>query len=119
MNGAQLDRSEFQSINSSIMRESIDETMYQWECTYCDHIVRAETSDEIQNTGRSHLDRFHRRELAELFEEKWPGNGCKGGCGNWFAADDGLDGFKCPDCGHDHFSYFAGEHVWWGIEEIE
>jgi len=93
--------------------------MYQWECTYCDHIVRETTVDDVKQEGKKHLKRYHRNSLADLFQKKWTGKSCQSGCGTYFYADQRLTGFKCPKCGHDHFSYFAGQHVWVGVEEVD
>jgi len=93
--------------------------MYQWDCTYCGESIRASTSDEVKSKGCSHLGGNHRQELAALFQEKSAGDDCQGGCGEWLPADGDFSGFSCPNCGHDHFNYFAGKHVFWGIEEVE
>ncbi len=93
--------------------------MYSWDCTYCDRTIQSAIGDEVKAEGRLHLQQNHRQELALLFREKWAGNDCQGGCGNYFPPDGDFSGFECPDCGHDHFNYFAGSHVWVGIEKID
>ena len=93
--------------------------MYRWECTYCDKEIQALTVEEVKQDGKAHLSQKHHSQLAVLFEEKWAGNNCQNGCGSWFPVDGSFSGFECPNCGHDHFSYFAGQHVWVGIEDMD
>ena len=94
--------------------------MYQWKCTYCDEEVRASSVDRVKKEGKTHLNLEHRDELAVLFQDKWAGKDCQGiKCNAWFPADGDFTGFKCPDCGHDHFAYFAGQHVWVETTEVD
>lgn len=102
-----------------IMQKHRAMAMYGWNCTYCETLINGLTADVVKLEGRNHLESNHRQELASLFQEKWAGNGCQGDCGNRFHVDDDFMGFNCSNCDHDHFNYFAGQHVWTGIEEIE
>lgn len=94
--------------------------MYYWDCTYCEQTFRGITEDDLKSMGKDHLENQHKEELESLMREKWTGKDCQNGCGYYYPMKPSEHpGFVCPECGNDHFRYYAGMHIWTGIYECE
>lgn len=91
--------------------------MYLFDCDFCEMSIKTSSVSELKDRGTTHLDNHHYREIEEVFEGKWAGRECHGGCGTEIPAEAlNGSGFDCPTRGHDHFPEFAGRYLWWRVE---
>lgn len=86
--------------------------MLEGACDFCDNVVRETTSERLKEKGRTHLKKQHLDVLEDAIQENWTGNEYISGCGYGFPFDsDSHPGFECPECGTDHFNYYARNWV--------
>lgn len=87
--------------------------MVRWECDFCEEEFSATDEESLKEQGRVHIDNRHRDDLEDRFQRKWTGNDCNGNCGFRFPYEsENHPGFECPECGFNHFNYYAGMLVW-------
>ncbi|MFC4552062.1 MULTISPECIES: hypothetical protein [Halorussus] len=91
---------------------------FQLDCAFCDTVIRDATSERVKGRSRTHLEDEHRDELLAEFATTFRGKKCQNGCGYVYPVGvDEVAGYDCPDCGHDHFSSFVQQYLYWQIEE--
>lgn len=81
--------------------------MVEWTCQYCGWTINYPAKDAVKIDRTEHLADMHRTELGESFLESNFSQTCQG-CSNPLP-DDPEAPLLCPDCGHDHADYWAGE----------
>ena len=91
---------------------------FRFDCEFCGETLRATTDEAIRDDGVAHLEADHSADLRTAFAEEFGGSDCRNDCGYAFPVGvDEVAGFACPDCGHDHFRWFARRYLYWRIEE--
>lgn len=93
------------------------DTVYGWECRYCDASFTWQSPGEANRAGRDHLLEHHRTELEQRYLRSITGKHCQSGCGYQFPHNpDAVEGFVCPQCSTDYIVYFTGKDLWAGVE---
>lgn len=91
---------------------------FRLDCEFCDSTIQAPTSETVKERGESHLETNHREMLKTILTDQFGGESCRSGCGYVFPSE-GWDGFECKECGHDNFSPFIRQYLYWKIEEAQ
>ncbi|KZN22718.1 hypothetical protein A4G99_18340 [Haladaptatus sp. R4] len=91
---------------------------YHFVCEFCDEVLETESIDGMYDRGTAHLE-DHRNDLLVSFVDGPRRNRCENDCGCVLPiVRDDVDGFECPDCGHDNFGSLARRHLYWEMELI-
>jgi predicted nucleic-acid-binding Zn-ribbon protein len=92
--------------------------MYQFDCTFCDSTIQAESEDAIQSQSRTHLTESHRSNVLAILSDKYGDVSCSNDCG-YVVPINGGDGagIECPQCEHDNLPALLKQYVYWRIEE--
>lgn len=99
-------------------RDSASE--FRLDCEFCEAVVSASSATALKARATAHLRENHGEDLRTALSEAHGGEACRNDCGYVFPADGiGVDGFDCPECGHDNFDPFLREYVYWRIENEE
>lgn len=91
---------------------------FRLDCEFCDSTIEAPTSETLKERGESHLDTNHRDTLEAKLSDQFGGESCRNGCGYVFSTEE-WNGFDCEKCGHDNFSQFVRQYLYWQIEESQ
>lgn len=89
---------------------------FQLDCPFCSEVIESEGVDTVKDHGTTHLENQHDTALTSVFAETHDGDECHN-CGSSFTVgDDGIEGFECSECGHDHFQPLVRRYLYWQIE---
>lgn len=90
---------------------------FTFDCEFCETTTRTTTVETLKDRGKTHLEAHHRADLTDPFVEQMAGEQCRDGCGYVFPVGvEGVAGFECPSCDHDHFQSFLDRYLYWRIE---
>lgn len=92
--------------------------MYQFDCRFCDTVVRTEGADSVKSRAKTHLERDHDHDVLEVLSDKYGDVACHNDCGS----DVSINGneaaeVECSRCGHDNFPPLLERFVYWQIKE--
>lgn len=85
--------------------------MPEWDCENCDETIECATIDAMKEAAKQHLVENHRQKLATRFKENYSGEKCKSCSYRIPEETDAHDHLVCPECGHDHVDWWAGNLV--------
>lgn len=100
-----------------MIRETIFETDFQFDCPFCDTVLQSEMVGELKDNGSQHLKHHDYQEVSTAFAETYGGNECHNDCGYVYPTDtEDIEEYTCPNCGFDHRHVFAQRYLYWHIK---